>query len=359
MTVEQRFNGELPSTGTIRWRVLDTDLNDTGTEVHPRRPGATITVDVTRKIKRTARGFWLDNTEAATVDEFAGRLGPVWEVDGESFPLGVFLYGDVNRLRLWGVDADDHELESTLVDQCVILDQKLQAGLSFPAGTNLTNMALAVFDLYGIADPLVDTTGLTCSEPMSWAVGRDTGLDALTDIAALAAWWEPYFDNDGRAVMRAAVDPSAAQADYSYGRDSKAVRRRSIIESTDVMGAANVFLALNAGSSATPIVGRYEVPGDQPQSIANRGYAVVETVDAQGIADVPAANAAAQAAGQAAFGEFQPVGFDTIPDPRHDTYDIVAYPDEDTLNLEVSWTLECTPGGDMAHQLRRLYVPEA
>jgi hypothetical protein len=352
VTFAQQLDGTIPAmSGEIQWHLLDADLNRIG-EFHPTRPDISITNDTERKLKRTARGVYIGEDESADVDEFSDRLGPVWtDQSGTEWPLGVFLYADVNRLLRFGYDVDTTTLEGTLVDQTVILDQKLLQSLSFPSGTNLSNMMTAIADLYGVTNRVVETTGLSCSEPMTWAVGRDSGLDALLDITTAAAYHDPYFDNEGTLILAAVENADGVSPDFAYKRQ---VERDTIVESTNVLDAANVFLAIGSGSSESPVVGRFDVPGDLPWSLANRGFAVVETVDLQGIPSPSAADETARVAFLTSFAKFRPLSFDTIPDPRHDTYDVVEFNGE--LYRESSWTLECDPAGSMSHELRRLHA---
>lgn len=349
-------SGATPSmAGRIRWDLLDASLGQAG-EIHPERPKISIENNTSRKMKRTARGLFVPPDEAVAVNEFSDRLRPVWEMpNGDEFELGVFMYADVNRLRDYGYEVDLLALEATLCDQLVILDQPLLAGLSFPAGTNFSVMLAEIAAAYQVPDPAIDDTGASSSGPMAWAVGRDSGLEAMIEICRMAGFHDPYYDNSGRLVIRAIPGSAAAAAAFHYGQNG-AIRRGTIVESTNVLEAYNVFLAIDSGSTASPVVGRYEIPGDQPHSVANRGFAVVKPVDLQGLSDVGSANDAARGEALATAGAFEPVRFDTIPDPRHDTYDVVTYPTPADVHLELGWVLDCDPGGNMSHDLRKLYA---
>ncbi len=354
MTFAQQVSGQTPVlTATIRWHLLDPDGNRIG-EVHPTRPGIEISNSTTSKKMRSLRGFHLGADEERDVHEFSDRLGPVWiDTEGTEHPLGVFLYADVNRMRHYDPAGDTHTLEGTHVDLGFILDQKLLGSLSYPAGTNLGRIMGAILDAYGITDRRIDACGLACSEPLAWAVGRDSGLDALGDVTVMASFNPPYFDNTGTCVLEAVPNVDGVAADFTYD-PSGAIARDSIVESTNVTDAANVFLAVSSGSTGAPIVGRYDVDADLPWSLANRGFPVVETVDVQGLPSTASADDSARAAAFSSFGSFEPVAFDTIPDPRHDTFDIIDYLGE--LHMETAWTLPCDVGGSMGHTLRKLYV---
>lgn len=342
------FDGQTPSVAKIRWDLLDAHLAKQG-ELHPVRPGISIDNDTTRKLKRQARGLFVPSDEAVEVDEFTDRLQPWWiEDDGTEHPLGVFMYADVNRIMLWTPDAVTlSTLEATLTDQLVILDQPLQHGISFRAGTNLTTMQRSICDMYG-QDADIDSSGLACSTPMTWLTGRDTGLDALIDIGKLGAFYDPYYNNAGRLQIR--VSPSTASADWTVAPES--IKRGSWVESTDVLKAANVFLAIESGSTATPLVGTYEIPADEPNSRANRGFAVVSSEDHQGIAGQSAADDMARS--DSTLAAFRSAAVDIIPDPRRDTYEIVDL--MGALYLDQKWTLPLDPAGDMSHTPVRIIL---
>ena len=93
------------------------------------------------------------------------------------------------------------------------------------------------------------------------------------------------------------------------------------------------------------------VPPNAPNSVANRGFAIVKTEDLQ-LAD--AAQAAAVANGLVQRRAiFEQVQLSTVADPRHDGYNVIRW--QDANWLELSWSLTLKPGEPMVHVMRKSY----
>ena len=99
------------------------------------------------------------------------------------------------------------------------------------------------------------------------------------------------------------------------------------------------------------VVGRYDVPSTAPYSIAQRGFAIPKTVEAQ-VRTGTAANIYAKTLGiQRSLYEICTLS--TPPDPRHDGYDVVRFDGENWL--EIGWSMPLRAGAEMTHTLRRAY----
>ena len=112
-------------------------------------------------------------------------------------------------------------------------------------------------------------------------------------------------------------------------------------------------MVIESGASETPIVGTAEVDADAPHSEPNRGFFVPQVIHVQGLADQTAADNAAMVAEAQDPDAFEYVLFDTVPNPEHDTFDVISYAGNNYR--EEAWSLPLRDGSPMAHSLRRIY----
>jgi hypothetical protein len=109
----------------------------------------------------------------------------------------------------------------------------------------------------------------------------------------------------------------------------------------------------NTNVDTAPIVGVATVPPTAPNSFTNRGFYITQ---AQTLQLFSVAQAQAVAAGLAnRFTVFETVNLNTLPDPRHDSYDVIFW--NGSFWLELAWSMNLTPGGLMGHTLRKAYMP--
>jgi hypothetical protein len=146
------------------------------------------------------------------------------------------------------------------------------------------------------------------------------------------------------------VDPDTAPAELDFDTGAR-VLAGGIGETSDVLNAPNRFVVVGngGGSGEAPIVGTYDVPPNAPHSITNRGFVVPDVQNLQ-VASTGQAQAMARNLGlrQTIFIRAE---VETTPDPRHDSYQVIAW--QHTNWLELAWMLSCEEGASMRHTLRR------
>jgi hypothetical protein len=327
---------------TVRFDLLDNTLVKIG-ELHPQTFNAFIENATDRTIKRTLGNFTVDWHEAGDVDELTMRVAPWWVLEnGETWPLGIFLFADAQRQR----HTRGADLTATLVDQCQILDNADGNVVAYPAGQNVAAAIVAEIRSAGLVNFSVDPTGVTLAMTIAWDPTR-TRLDRMSDLCDLAGFFPPYFDALGRCVCRGAPDPSLG--DPTLSLDGLAYRG-TIVERTDQLDAPNRYVVIGSGATDTPIVGVYDIPAALPWSAQNRGFVVAHTETISGVADVETANRMAQGLAAKDGAGFSHVELDSAPDPRHDTFDLVKW--DGQVWLETAWTLPLSEGSDNHHTLR-------
>jgi hypothetical protein len=337
---------------THSWRidVLDAHLLRVG-ELHPVEPGIVVENNINRDVKRTCSGLVLPKAEAVSLNYFANRLRPVWiEPVGTEYPMGVFVISDASTIRhSWGTSA-----ELSLVDQGLILSMALDRSISFPTGTPVRSAMLAVLGMLALPAYDVDTTDAQLGGTSTWAMGRDTWVRVLNDLAAVAGFNSGFFDNGGTYRLRrapAAHDDTLPDFDYD---SPPRVHADSVVESEATIESPNRYMVIStSGNQTTPVVGVWDVPADAPHSYEKRGYRVISMAERQGLS-LADATEAARAKGLQDSDTYQWASFAAAADPRHDTYNVVRW--AGALWREQGWSLPLVTGGEHRHELRRSYV---
>jgi hypothetical protein len=340
-----------PPSRTSGWRldVLDVHLVRIG-ELHPVEPGLTVENNINRDVKRTLSGLVIPRTEAVSLNYFANRLRPVWLEGGAEYPLGVFLISDASTVRhTWGTTA-----ELSLVDQGLILTMLLDRSISFPIGTPVRSAMLSVLGMLNLPAYEVDTTDAALGGAATWAMGRETWVRVLNDLAAVAGFNSGYFDNVGTYRLRrapAAHDDTLPDFDYD---SPPRVYADSIVESEATIESPNRYVVIGtSGNQTTPVVGVWDVPADAPHSYEKRGYRVVSMAERQGLS-LADATEAARTKGLQDADTYQWASFAAAPDPRHDTYNVIRW--QGALWREQGWNLPLEVGAEHRHELRRSYI---
>lgn len=336
---------------TWRFELLDRDLVPIGElGVSSDRP-PTIENNMNRTIKRQMNGAFLAPGEADEVDPLQHRVRATMILGGEyEFPLGVFLFSGWDR----SVTSAGTVPAPTLHDQNVILDQPVPATWTNRPGTtvtsNLERMLRSLPLPYGWE--IESNTARISSAGQSWPAGTSRST-ILTETAALASFSSGYFDNNG--VLRF-EEPSRltvnTEPDFDYDEEPSRVVADSIVLSDDLLDAPNRYIVIDTSSPETPRVGVYNVPDSAPQSAANRGFVIARTYEVQGVSSVAQARRMAESKYRAERG-YEWVSFEAGIDPRHDTFDSVRILGQ--VYRSQSWTMRCSPGAPMRHQLRRTY----
>jgi hypothetical protein len=345
------LDGVAARTSTFRLDVVDASLTLIGTLGAGADQPASVENNINRTVKRTMSGVRIPPSELAAVRPYSDRVRPVMVLEnGVELPVGVFLFGDLSRT----IDTAGTEAEASLVDQTVILDTGIAEPYSVPAGKSLTVAMGEILAASPVAAYDVAQTGQVAGSPLAWPAGASR-LRVLSDLAATAGFYSPYFDNAGTCRLVAVPDLSAASASIVYaqgGVDTGRVIRGSIVRSDDTLGAPNRYVAVDASGQGGGFVGAYDVPATAPHSAANRGFVISRTVEVQGLATQADATAAAKAAGLQDT-SYEHLQFASPPDPRHDTFDVVEF--DGAVWREQSWTMTLREGEPMKHVLRRVY----
>lgn len=302
-------------------------------------------------IKRTLRGFHLDASEAVDINLFRDRVKP-WFVleDGTRWPCGTFQFVSDDRV----VSTAGRPLSTTLFDKTFILGNPRPNAFGLDTGEAIVFWIDRMAEEAGIPKKQRLTVGneaAVINDPVSWPAGTPR-MRIMNELAQLAGYLGPYFNNDGSLVIRPNPEIRAGSDSMRYDESSPRIFVDSLTKAPNLLDAPNRFIAINNGSQQAEIVGVFDVPDYYPHSIKNRGFEVVKIIRTQGLDSTESAAALAHTAANQDPGNYEVAAFDSPPDPRHDTFEIVLL-NNDEVYIEIDWTMDLEPGGTMRHNLRR------
>lgn len=329
---------------TFRFDLIDAITGQVLQQVNPLRDQPPIlTHDTGRAVKRSIDQILLNRADTSVIDPIGHRIAVYMLIGGTAWPLGRYMFSAaLDFTNTAGAISND-----ALVDEMFIVDQ--QRSTAFTPGGTVEAAVLALLDGQPIIG--IDLETSPYSAVGSWPAGTRGGtiLDAL---ATLGDYFTPWMGHDGRFKMIRTVDPAAAVPGFDLDISGRVIRD-SISHTSDVLNAPNRFVVIsNAGAAAASgIVGTYDVPPTAPHSLANRGFLIPDVRTLQ-ISSAAQASAAAQNLGIRQT-IYERVDLSTVPDPRHDSYDVIRWQGNNWL--ELAWSLPLIEGAAMRHTMRKAY----
>lgn len=307
---------------------------------------ATLTHDTARTMKRQL-SLELGVVDAAAINPITDRVR-VYMVfpNGAEYPLGRYMWTDDSNL----VTTKGRLNSSVLNDEMFLVDQQITTAISNTGSSADFLLSTVLGELEGITVTYsLETSPYTISG--SWGMGSNRG-QILETIAIQGDYFSPWFDNNGVMRFIRTFDPAARIPDFDWDEGNK-VNRENILETSDILTAPNRFIVIG-NSTIDPdveVVATADVPATAPHSIANRGFVIAHVEDMQ-LSDATQAIAVANGIANR-LTVFDRVGISTIPDPRHDSYNVIRW---DGANwLELAWSMPLREGQAMSHLLRKAY----
>jgi hypothetical protein len=325
---------------TWRFALVDGVTGEELGDIHPIR-GAAIQHDTARTVKRTL-DLSLGAADTAAINTLTDRVRPFMVFPGlGEFPMGRFMFAADPRQ----VTTGGNTMAGRLTDEMLLIDQQIRVGIS---GFGL-NVATVILNVVGGLPVVLEAEPSPFISSDAWGIGVTRGqiLDALS---VSGDYWSPWFDNQGRLRFLRTFNPADQIASLDLDTGYRVIRN-SIVDTNDLLTAPNVFVVVS-NSSNTEVVGIASVPVNAPNSFFNRGFEILQVRNLQ-LTDSLQAQAVANGLAQRQQ-IFETVTLSTPPDPRYDSYDVVHWRGENWLSL--SWTMQCVPGGEMVHVMRKSYA---
>jgi hypothetical protein len=336
-------------TSTFVFKLVDSVTGSTQ-EVNPSKDSVpTLTHDTSRTIKRQIMGLYFGVDDTARFNVVTSRLEVWMRLDGVLYPLGRYI---PNSQVLFESTAGDRS-SVTFYDEGFIVDQELSEGFgSLLSGerleASLTRLLLPLPVKFTIEPSIYAAT-------VSWSAGTRRGY-VVEQLSIDGDWFSPWFDNTNIMRFVRSFDPATTIPTFDLDSGNKVIRGR-VLRSSDLIKAPNRFVVVSNGVSSVgadskPAVGTYNVPDSAPHSALNRGFVLTETITRQ-LTNSSQAFAVAQNIGQQQT-IFETIELQTVPDPRHDGYDVLRW--QGTNWLELAWSLPLIEGSQMQHVARKAYA---
>lgn len=333
---------------SFRFELFDGPTGMSRGLITPLRDSApTLTHDTSRTVKRTL-SLEFGRDDAERVNPIRDRITITMLIGGQEYPLGRYMFLDYTRARF----SSGLLTTTSMSDEMFIVDQEMDRGFSARQTVDQSIQTLLhPLVSAGLIKTDIEASGLQATG--SWTAGTSRAK-VLEDLAIQGGYFSPWMDNNGVLRMIRAFDPADKLPDFDLDEGSRVIQG-SIAETDDLLSAPNMFVVISNGSEGdganVPVVGTYTVPNSAPHSIVNRGFTIPSVQDIQ-LTSQNQAQVAARAIGLSAT-VYERAELDTVPDPRHDSYNVIRWQEE--LWLELDWSMTLAEGGEMRHTLRKAY----
>ena len=329
---------------SFRFQLIDGITEEHLGDIHPIR-SATLSHDTNRTIKRQL-SLDLGVADTAAVNPLRDRvLVYMTFPSGVEYPLGRYMFTDASR-TFW---TSGRLSSLVLNDEMFLVDQQIEAAID-GVGSSFIFIIQQVLEGLPVS---VDMELAPFEASESWSVGTNRG-SILEAIAVSGDYFSPWFGNDQKLHFIRTFDPATKLPDFDWDNSNKVIRD-SIVETDDLLTAPNRFIITSnaATDPESAVTSTVDVIATAPNSIANRGFVIAQTVDLQLGTQVQADAVAAGIAQR--FTVFERTSITTAPDPRHDSYNVIRWQGENWL--ELAWSMPLVEGGIMSHLLRKSYKP--
>lgn len=306
------------------------------------------THDQNRSIRRAISGFRLLPSEAAKVNMAQDAVYAFLDVNGESFPMGVFYFTESSRVKDVTIDEEGNSadiVDVALSDKFIRLMRSDEVPRQALAGADPSQEMIAYL---ADADVPHSITGAASAifDDVVWAPFTTTE-EIVSQLADLAGHRRPWADNYGviRSVSSQVVDTEIiefATLEPIAG---------TIVITENYLSAPNRVVVYD-DQAAYPIVGSWDAPSSAPNSLLNRGWVLTAGVPQQGLSGPIHAQQVARTIGEQMSA--RSFSCQIMPTNRLDGPVVVRY--LDTLWLTESWSVSSAPGSLMSASFRELTI---
>lgn len=309
----------------------------------------------------TVYGFDNKPITGAEINWLSDLVRPEMIIDGEIYPLGVFLpatvqessYVSGTKLRTLHVEA---------YDRCwMVQDHYTEASQYFAAGVNYIAAVEQMLTAAGIALISSQPTTMTLAEAREdWNIGTSY-LNIVNQLLSEINYTPLWFNSSGSAVLMPAKVPTAENITHVFDLAEPSVLvRPNINRKTDVYSAPNVFICICSNADkANPMVARSE--NTNPQSalaIQRRGRRIAKVVNVDNIANQTELQAYADRLRNESLITSETIQLITGLLPGFGVGEVVGLISDGQMDvcIERSWSMELRAGGNMQHTLERVVV---
>jgi hypothetical protein len=307
-------------------------------------------------IKRTAKFTLRDDT---AINYLSDRIKPwvrIKMTDGgwAEFPQGVFLLSTPPRKE--DTTGTYREIEAYDLLQ-LLTDDKVDTRYTVASGINYITAVGTVLTGASIADQNLTPTTLTLPADRDWEPGT-IKLQIINDLLSAINYYSLEFNENGQAVAKPYISPSARASEYAYKNDSTSVIFPGVEQHIDLFAIPNKWVLVKSEPDSGVLIGSYtNTNPSSPTSTVSRGRTIISYQSKVEAADQATITALAARAAYEASQVYEAVPFETAIMPFHSNADCLTL-EHTRLGIyakfeEVSWSFDFTPGARMKHELRR------
>lgn len=190
----------------------------------------------------------------AEVDWGADRIRLVYEANGHSWPLGVYLIEAPGEEHEDGVGLITTEI--SLMDKISVLDQdKVDGSYSLPKGANIVKEAEWLIESAGEDRITSVATDKTLPNGKTWDPGTSK-LEIVNDLLTMINYRSVYCDRYGRFRLDPYREPLNRAVQHTFTMDEKGLRQAAWQRSQDWYAVPNKYVAITQGDDEEdPMVG--------------------------------------------------------------------------------------------------------
>lgn len=275
------------------------------------------------------------------------------------FPLGVFIPSTPARkstggVDVWSIEAYDRTL--------ILAEDGLDEPLFIAAGIKYLDAVLSVLAGAGVTNVMIaDYVDTEIPADREFEVGK-TKQEVCNTLLGEINFNPIFCDADGRFVIQAYQEPTAAVADITYRADHLSIIGRDTTTETDYYKVPNVFIAVCSNPDLNEDYRSVYVNDNpvSPLSTVRRGRRIVsEPYRPDQIASQADLDAyVKRMAFERALAAFEAFKFYTAPNPIHGRAEDVElqHPDASGVFRETAWTIYLDADKDMEHTVKRTVI---
>ena len=290
-------------------------------------------------------------------NQFADRIRPSLIIDGQKYPLGIYMIYTNDEVLSEHGSVDKYEA----YDETMILKMNKFASRQFyAAGTLYQNIIETLLVQNGLSNYVInDETSYALSEDREVKPGV-SHMEFINGLLDEMNYEHIYADLSGTIHIQKKVEPKKADIVYSDERDFAI--EGNIDYTTDIYGLPNVVVGYTSSPDTSETL-RSEMVNDSPMSkisTVSRGYKVVKMLQFSDIASQDVLDEIVKQEAVNSMQATEAVTVRTAPQPEHEFKSMVNLNTKllNGLFLEKGWTLSInTSSGSMSHDLeRKVYV---
>lgn len=306
------------------------------------------------ELKMSLRGTFAKYSNE--INFLTDRIRPVMIINGEEYPLGVYVVTTETDVSSGGMHLTDIEAYSLLY---LAQQKRIEERISIAAGVNYITQIVSLLNSCGITDIEADTSDFVFSSVREdWDIGTSV-LEIVNQLLNEINYNPAWVNLNGAVKLTKYTAPTITNVQHVYSAGEYSVIESNYSRTTDRYGKYNVFrVTCENPDLEEPMVAVSENnSADSPFSTVHIGR-ILYTEQVDNIPSLSALQDYADKLRYQSLQEMETVEFYTAPSPDHAAYDVVALDNGELagIYIEMEWRLPMSPDARMTHKARRIYA---